>query len=99
MCWFNGKIHEVTNDELNDEFELDSVYISELDTNCPNSDAIVVTDDCAPWIKMLQFCGSSVSFKIDTGADITVISKTLHDSLENRPPLIDQQNCTQLSWR
>ena len=63
-------------------------FISELDTILLDSDAIVVPDDCAPWMKGLEFCGSLVSVKTHTGADITVISKPVHHSLKSRPPLM-----------
>ena len=69
-------------------FELNVVYISELDTILLDSHAIVVSDDCAPWMKALEFCGSLVSFKIDTGADITVVSKATYYSLIKRSPLM-----------
>ena len=88
MCWLSGnKVNEVTKDD-DSEFELDAVYISDLDTIQLDSDAIVVSDDCAPWMETLMFCDSLVSFKIDTGADITVISKNVYNSLQNRPPLM-----------
>ena len=89
MC-HSSNIHGVTRDHdpHEDDFELDAVYISELDTILLDSDAIVVSDGFAPWMKALKFCGSLVSFEIDTGAAITVISKPVYHSLKNRPPLM-----------
>ena len=62
-------------DPHEDDFELDTVYISELDTTLLDSDAIVVSGDCASRMEALDFCGGLVSFKMDTSTDITVISK------------------------
>ena len=63
-------------------------FISELDTILLDSDAIVVRDDCATWMKAHEFCAILVSVKTHTGADITVISKPVYHSLKSRPPLM-----------
>ncbi|MCG8079184.1 MAG: DDE-type integrase/transposase/recombinase [Candidatus Thiodiazotropha taylori] len=40
-----------------------------------------------PWIVNLSICKSTVSFKIDTGADVTIMSESCYKSLEQIPPL------------
>ena len=39
------------------------------------------------WFANLKICDSSLKVKIDTGADIAVISHKTYKSLLNRPPL------------
>ena len=57
MC-HSSNIHGVTRDDdpHEDDFELDAVHISELDTILLESDAIVVSDGFASWMKGLKFC-------------------------------------------
>lgn len=42
-----------------------------------------------PWEVTLRLCGSPTVFKIDTGADVTVITSNTYNSLKNVPPLQD----------
>ncbi len=41
-----------------------------------------------PWLISLPICGSEVTFKIDTGADITVMTLEVWKNLEMRPKLL-----------
>lgn len=47
-----------------------------------------------PWYVNLEMCGTSVKFKIDSGADVTVISSAVWKSLKTRPKL--EHTCTTL---
>ena len=40
-----------------------------------------------PWRVTLRLCGRETSFKIDTGADVSVISNAVYQSLQPRPSL------------
>ena len=40
-----------------------------------------------PWRVTLGLCGRNVSFKIDTGADVNVVSKRTYDSFTRKPTL------------
>ena len=40
-----------------------------------------------PWRVTLGLCGRNVSFKIDTGADVNVVSKRMYDSFTRKPTL------------
>ena len=44
-------------------------------------------DEEPPWRTKLTMNGRAVDFKIDTGADVSVISKEVYDSLQPRPRL------------
>ncbi|XP_043239392.1 uncharacterized protein K02A2.6-like [Amphibalanus amphitrite] len=41
----------------------------------------------SPWIVHLKLCGKKVPFKIDTGADVTVISKDTYSKMSWKPAL------------
>lgn len=40
-----------------------------------------------PWKVTLEICGQPIVFKIDTGADVSVISRKVFDSLKQKPTL------------
>ena len=40
-----------------------------------------------PWQVTLGLCGRNVSFRIDTGADVNVVSKHTYDSFTHKPTL------------
>ena len=67
---------EIIYDESN---EKDTVkyFISSIDTNEPE------------WRVNIKVCGRDMNFKIDTGADVNVISKKSYLKLKNRPQLQD----------
>ena len=60
-------------DSLADEFFLGSI-------NCP--------DEADPWEITLKLNNTAVKFKIDTGADITVISESTYLAFPSRPQLM-----------
>ena len=57
----------------------------------------ILVDDRASdeWTVILKLHGSEAQFKIDTGADTTIISKAAYDQLIN-PPVLKAQNNTRL---
>ena len=57
-------------DSLTDEYFLGSI-------NCP--------DEADPWEITLKLNNTAVKFKIDTGADITVISESTYLAFPSRP--------------
>lgn len=50
-------------------------------------DSVRKVPDSPPWLVKLNLCGSDVTFKIDTGADITLLSTRSYDQLAQKPPL------------
>ena len=54
-------------------------------------DFFIGTVDCgdreAAWFVHLDICGSDIPFKADIGADISVISQSVWESLTNKPTL------------
>ena len=49
--------------------------------------AVTCPDGGPAWETKLPVCGKSVTFKIDTGADVTVISEDIFRSMRTRPQL------------
>ena len=47
--------------------------------NCTSREAV--------WYVPLKLCGSEVSFKIDTGADVSVVTSSVWEKLQNKPKL------------
>ena len=50
-------------------------------------DAVQIADSPGPWIKILNIRGEPVKFKIDTGADITVINDETYQNMKRKPKL------------
>lgn len=48
---------------------------------------VKVSDVTPPWMEVMEFCGNQVPFKVDTGADVTVISESTYHGLANKPSL------------
>ena len=46
------------------------------------------TNDIPPWMVNLDLNHNIIPFKIDTGADVTVISKTTYMTMKNKPHLV-----------
>jgi hypothetical protein len=67
---------EGTDDESED-FEMEAIEL----------DGIEFQDTERAWYETLTCCGSKISFKIDTGADITVISEKTYSALKTKPRL------------
>ena len=73
--------------------ETDS-QVHEAGIDLPSSDeeehfflGSVHTDNSQHWRQTLNICGKDLSFKIDTGADVNVISKETFESLPHQPTL------------
>ena len=47
----------------------------------------VISDKSKPWVVTLNICDTSIPFKIDTGADISIISSQTYRSLKKKPQL------------
>jgi hypothetical protein len=47
-----------------------------------------VDDNNRPWEVTLPVCGSEVNFKIDSGADVNVMTLDSFENLVNKPTLI-----------
>ena len=67
-------VHEV----LDNGDTSDGAYFLGSITNCENTDA---------WYTKLRICGRPINFKIDSGADISVISEATYRSLPFQPKL------------
>ena len=50
-----------------------------------NASADTVSSTGSPWVINLTLNGHSVQFKIDTGADVTVIEETDYNEARDRP--------------
>ena len=75
MCQKLKQVQEVVDDS-------DTYGLTELVL-----DAMTIEDDSDPWIEHVELCGARVPFKVDTGADVTVILDTLYQRLSPKPPL------------
>ena len=47
----------------------------------------VIKQQSQPWNVTLNICNTPVKFKVDTGADVTCITKTTFDQMKNKPKL------------
>ena len=70
----------------------DEIYTPVMPQEFDDSqDFFIGTVDCvnreAAWFVHLDICGSDIPFKVDTGADISVISQSVWESLTNKPTL------------
>lgn len=63
------RVNELTTMEQQDDGYSDSQFIGEIKTNY-----LYVSDSNRPWTIKLNICHTPVTFKIDTGADASVIS-------------------------
>ena len=50
-------------------------------------EARMCDDNCPPWEVILPINGTKVQFKIDTGADITILDKNTYQSLLHKPEI------------
>ena len=77
--------------EISAQRETEEYFLGEVDCATSNSAFIDNVDykdiDLDPWIVQLPMCGSVLDFKIDTGADISVISHSAWQALKVKPEL------------
>ena len=78
MC--KTKVHEVQIDQNSDE---DSVYVEE---DSFNVDSIIV-DEAKAWFTNLKINGVEVRFKLDCGADVSIISEKTFEKFKNKQKL------------
>lgn len=71
VCCKSKQVHEVVHEAGSEEFFLGAI----------------TTGSSEAWKVILPVCGSSVTLKIDTGADISVISEGTFNRFKNRPTL------------
>jgi len=86
MCR-KAKTHEVLHGSYGAQQEkhCDEDVDGETETIC--IDSVDIEDNCAPWFETLMCCGSPVKFKLDTGADVTVMSDKTYSQMKIRPRL------------
>ena len=72
MCCKTKQLHEISqnveiiqNEELNDS----AYFLDSCEIDCDKTEN-------KPWIVNLDICKSSIAFKIDSGADISIISES-----------------------
>ena len=82
MCCKTKQVHDIPqnvrsiqNEELNSAYFLESCEI-----DCDQTENL-------PWIVNLEICKSTIAFKIDSGADISIISESCYKTLKQRPAL------------
>ena len=82
VCCKTKQVHEIAqnvgsiqNEELNSAYFLESCEI-----DCDQTEN-------KPWIVNLEICKSTIAFKIDSGADISIISESCYKTLKQRPAL------------
>ena len=74
MCRTKHCIRDIEEAERQDEF-LGGIHVDSADANTTTS----------PWVTQININDRVVNFKIDTGADVTVISDKEYDSVKDGP--------------
>ena len=100
QCFSNvrkGQVQEVTQDYVYDnhssvdvcEFQLDTLEIQDSGFEVMDStlDTVEIRDNHSPWFEKLKICGKEVLFKVDSGADVTVVSEKTYLAFPDQPPL------------
>lgn len=70
--------------------EVDSLFLGSINETMTKNEATVdevITDTEPPWRTTLVICHTPVSFKIDSGADTTIINEATYSSLRVKPKL------------
>lgn len=94
MC--RSKPHRTTKQKAVHQVDVDLDHVqSELETQNFFVDTVkesVNTVNSAPWCVDLQLQGSTIKFKIDTGADVNILSLDTYNSLKVKPTLKQVNN-------
>lgn len=77
VCCNQNSIAEIVQSEREEPYE-ETGFLGSV-TTC--------NDDEAVWKINLKICGKTVTFKIDSGADISVMGEPTYHALQNRPKL------------
>ena len=87
-CYSKAAVQEITEADEEDTMFLGSVELKQ------SKDALLVEDE-PPWRTTLTLAGTPVSFKIDSGADTSVMTEATYETLENKPKLCTVKNTLQ----
>ena len=53
-------------------------------------------DNTPPWYETLEVNSTQLRFKLDSGADVSIISKTEYDRMKVKPPV--NANANEVDW-
>lgn len=70
-----ARAREVVDDDVCDDVKVEDIYIGAVDCNIPEK----------TWTVPLEVAGKRIDFKIDTGADVSIISKDVYNSFSQQP--------------
>jgi hypothetical protein len=89
----NKQVHEVAHTSDNDGYssseisnDMNNLYLGTVEMKCETVKS-ATEKNIRPWIIHLKVHGSIIKFKVDTGADATVMSSTVHEKLKFKPKL------------
>ena len=85
MC-HTKSVREIKINETKYESEEESVFLGSLTDPNTTVDEVFREDE-PPWHTILNIANTSVQFKIDSGADTSVITESTYDSLKRKPQL------------
>ncbi len=70
--------------------EIDSLFLGSINETVNQSRTAVdevITDTEPPWCATIVMCRTAVNFKIDSGADTTIINEATYNQLREKPKL------------
>ena len=89
VCHSKASVHEITEANVEECMFLGSV---QQEQSMMHS---LLAEDVPPWRTTLTVAHTPVSFKIDSGADASVMSETTYETLKEKPKLVEVKNTLQ----
>lgn len=92
VCHSKAAVQEITEADGEDCVFLGAVELKQ-------STSAFLAEDEPPWRTTLTLARTQVSFKINSGADTSVISEATYETLQNKPKLTTVKNTLQSPGR